>query len=249
MLVQIINCPSCTRKLRVPEDLLGKQVRCPTCGHTFTATLTHESVTAPPAAPDALAKKLSPEDAGSAPAAAGEVPAVASQADSAAKTSEQNDFRPCPYCGENIRLAATRCRYCGEAVGEEEEEDDRPWERSRRRTRLDAEPHRGTLVLVFGILSLVMGGIGLPLGIVAMVMGRNDLKKMDAKMMDPEGRSLTQAGWVCGIIGTIWQSLMCMCMVAYVGIFFTAFFGAMAKGPGFAPAPPVTTPRPPAPGR
>jgi predicted Zn finger-like uncharacterized protein len=33
----IINCPSCARQLRVPESLLGKRVKCPSCETTFTA--------------------------------------------------------------------------------------------------------------------------------------------------------------------------------------------------------------------
>jgi len=32
-----ISCPSCAKQLRVPEDLLGKSVRCPNCQNTFTA--------------------------------------------------------------------------------------------------------------------------------------------------------------------------------------------------------------------
>src|SRR5690349_6154202 len=33
----VINCPSCERRLRVPDGLVGGQVKCPTCGETFTA--------------------------------------------------------------------------------------------------------------------------------------------------------------------------------------------------------------------
>src|SRR5688572_16970206 len=33
----VIDCPSCTHKLRLPDDLLGQQVECPTCGATFPA--------------------------------------------------------------------------------------------------------------------------------------------------------------------------------------------------------------------
>jgi hypothetical protein len=33
----VAECPSCQRKLRVPGNLLGKKVRCPTCLSTFTA--------------------------------------------------------------------------------------------------------------------------------------------------------------------------------------------------------------------
>jgi len=62
------------------------------------------------------------------------------------------------------------------------------------------KPHRGTLILVLGILSLVVCS---PLGIAAWVMGSGDLKEMDAGTMDPSGRGITQAGKICGIIGTI----------------------------------------------
>jgi predicted Zn finger-like uncharacterized protein len=34
---EIVKCPECKRTLRVPDDLLGKTVRCPSCQVTFTA--------------------------------------------------------------------------------------------------------------------------------------------------------------------------------------------------------------------
>ncbi len=63
------------------------------------------------------------------------------------------------------------------------------------------QPHRGTLILVLGILSLVIA-CG-PLGIVAWILGNGDLKKMTAGAMDPSGRGLTNAGRICGIIACI----------------------------------------------
>ena len=75
------------------------------------------------------------------------------------------------------------------------------------------KPHRGTLILVLGILGLVVCA---PLAIVAWVMGSGDLKEMDAGTMDPSGRGTTQAGKICGIIGTV---LMIISVIA-VGIFF-----------------------------
>jgi hypothetical protein len=62
------------------------------------------------------------------------------------------------------------------------------------------KPHRGTLILVLGILGLV---ICAPLSNAAWIMGSGDLKEMDAGTMDPSGRGNTQAGKICGIIGTI----------------------------------------------
>lgn len=65
------------------------------------------------------------------------------------------------------------------------------------------QPHRGTMILVFGILSLVIGCIGVIFGIMAWVMGNADLKEMDAGRMDPTGRGTTQAGKICGIISVV----------------------------------------------
>jgi len=62
------------------------------------------------------------------------------------------------------------------------------------------KPHRGTLILVMGILSLIVCA---PLGIPAWVMGNSDLGQMDSGAMDPSGRSVTNAGRICGIIATI----------------------------------------------
>jgi uncharacterized membrane protein YphA (DoxX/SURF4 family) len=62
-------------------------------------------------------------------------------------------------------------------------------------------PHRGVLVLVLGILGLV--GCGIFTAIPAWVIGSGDLKAMDAGTMDPSGRSLTNAGRICGMIATI----------------------------------------------
>lgn len=62
------------------------------------------------------------------------------------------------------------------------------------------KPHRATLILVLGILSIVCCG---PLGIAAWIMGNTDLKEMAAGTMDPAGRDMTNAGKICGIIGTV----------------------------------------------
>lgn len=76
------------------------------------------------------------------------------------------------------------------------------------------KPHRGTMILVFGILGLVCCVI---FAILAWVMGNNDLKEMDAGIMDPEGKSLTQAGKICGIIGVVLQIVGFIIWFAMVG--------------------------------
>ena len=62
------------------------------------------------------------------------------------------------------------------------------------------QPHRGVLILVFGILAFAVCFI---FGICAWVMGNTDLRAMDAGQMDPEGRGMTQAGKVVGMIAAI----------------------------------------------
>ncbi len=67
-----------------------------------------------------------------------------------------------------------------------------------------ARPHRGVLILVLGILGIVLC---MPLGIAAWVMGSGDLAAMGRGEIDPTGRSMTQAGKVCGIISVVLAAL------------------------------------------
>jgi hypothetical protein len=39
----IISCPHCAKKLRVPEEFLGKSVKCPGCGNAFAAGALREA--------------------------------------------------------------------------------------------------------------------------------------------------------------------------------------------------------------
>ncbi len=61
-------------------------------------------------------------------------------------------------------------------------------------------PHRGGAVLALGILGLLVCFV---LGIIAWVMGKSDLREMDAGRMDPSGRGTTQAGKIMGMIATL----------------------------------------------
>ncbi|NOS70755.1 MAG: DUF4190 domain-containing protein [Verrucomicrobia bacterium] len=85
------------------------------------------------------------------------------------------------------------------------------------------KPHRGTLILVLGILGLVICG---PRGIAAWIMGNADLKEMDSGAMDPSGRSTTNAGKICGMIATILMILSVLAMIAIFAIFGLGAIGA-----------------------
>jgi hypothetical protein len=81
---------------------------------------------------------------------------------------------------------------------------------------IEMKPHRGTLILVLGILSLVFCGVFT--AIPAWVMGSSDLKEMDAGLMDPTGRSITNVGKILGIVSV---SLTVLAFVA--GVVLMAF--------------------------
>jgi hypothetical protein len=71
---------------------------------------------------------------------------------------------------------------------------------SQRPSQQALRPHRGGVILALGILGLVTCFI---CGIFAWIMGKNDLKEMEAGTMDMSGRGLTQAGRICGMVGVI----------------------------------------------
>ena len=187
---ELVNCPQCERKLRVPEDLLGKEVKCPSCGTTFPAVVADE------VAEDVSAHEAPPEP-------------------------EPAD-KPAPDKGIRRRV-----------MNEDEDEENEEPRSRRRRSRGRLEPHRGTAVLVLGIVSLVI--LPFIFGPIAWVMGNNDLRAIRAGRMDPEGEGLTNAGRICGIIGTILGALQLLCCVAYLCIFGAAALSGALSQPNARP--------------
>ena len=61
------------------------------------------------------------------------------------------------------------------------------------------KPHRGAVILAFGILGLIVCQL---FGVAARVMADNDLKEMNSGWMDPSGRDLTRTGRILGMVGT-----------------------------------------------
>ena len=178
MAADLVNCPECHRQLRVPEELVGQQVKCPTCGHVFIA---NPEVSAPPplrTESDAPAHHPKEEDD-----------------DQPSRRRSQFDDED--YDDEDYdRPSRRRSRY--------DDQDDDDYDRPRRRR--DLKPHRGGGVLTLGILSLVICNF---LGPIAWIMGSNDLTEIRAGRMDPEGEGMTNAGRICGIIGTVLLLLGC----------------------------------------
>jgi hypothetical protein len=81
------------------------------------------------------------------------------------------------------------------------DEDDRATDDHRRRR--DVQPHRAGMILAFGILAVLPGGLGLVFGPMAWIMGNADLRLMRAGQMDPSGESQTNTGRILGMVGTL----------------------------------------------
>jgi hypothetical protein len=115
----------------------------------------------------------------------------------------------CPYCGESLLPGASFCRHCGEDLERGKPEWEQPGA-----VRRDCESHRGGLIGPLTVVGLILSFlhifavIGLPICFAALQMSRDDLAKMHAGRMDPEGMASTLFAkrWsVIGlIVGSIW---------------------------------------------
>ncbi|MFN0054373.1 MAG: hypothetical protein ACKV0T_19525 [Planctomycetales bacterium] len=95
------HCPHCQKLLRTPDDKAGVRAACPGCG---------EIVTIPEAPPQEEFAQFSEPSDDALPEPTGQ------ETDLQSEANEPSDgpTKPCPMCGASIRVAATRCRFCGE---------------------------------------------------------------------------------------------------------------------------------------
>ena len=101
-----------------------------------------------------------------------------------------------------------------------------PWEQP----RSGLKPHRGGMVLAFGIMGFVCCFI---FAILAWAFGASDIREMDEGYMDPSGRGLTQAGMICGIVSLALAALWIVAYALLIGV----MFAAGGFGSGFRPHP------------
>jgi hypothetical protein len=89
-------------------------------------------------------------------------------------------------------------------------------------------PHRGTAVLVLGILGLVVCFV---CGIVAWAMGAGDLRAMRRGTMDRSGEGMTRAGFVLGIVGTFLNAIVVLgAIVSLMSVRVYEAFGHSNRG-------------------
>jgi predicted Zn finger-like uncharacterized protein len=149
----VIRCPSCPRQLRVPDDLLGQQVKCPSCGAVFTASEDMGADDTPPPQGEVAAPEPSlPDD-----------------------DTEEVTERP---RGVLPRRSRVRPRYERRAEEDEEDDgddDDRPRSGGYRRSRAAARSRvsgPATALTVTGGLALALSLVSLCLQFVITANGR-----------------------------------------------------------------------------
>jgi hypothetical protein len=148
----------------------------------------------------------------------------------------------CPSCGGQFTAEVPESSPPPAPRPEPEEPPDdydrrersRDYERPRRRRRDNdydddyddryrhRRPHRGGVILTLGILGLALFWIPLAgwiLGGIALGMGNSDVLEMARGVMDREGKGMTQAGKICGLLAVILSTLAFVsCCVLRVGV-------------------------------
>ena len=243
----IIACPSCGGKLRVADELRGQRVRCPACQHIFDSAAEVGPTAGPPHASQDLPLDLTLDDPSSPPTSPLDDPGGLTGAIELKRSSDE----PSPSPEPKPTTEPPPPRRPRTSL-----DQDTPDIR-RMGPRRDAEPDRGTVVLTLGIISLALilvwctAPIGAVLGLIAWIMGQIDLRKMKRGQMDSENRGMTQAGWICGILGTILNGLIMLSCGVLVG---TVWYDSVSRLPNTtpipatrpaAPPPPKKMPRPP----
>ncbi len=187
-----VSCPRCSKRLRVPDNLVGKAVTCPSCGKQFTAE--------PEAPPEGVEERPRPRR----PAESEEEPA-------------ERPSRRRPPDEDDDEEEEERPRRRRREEDQDEDEDDRPrrrrprdeeddedYDRPRRRRRGNraqaeaAAKGPGIAFLIVGILGLLIG----LLYVIQAIMGRTIFAPAQVQQTPP------LALWVAAFVTLLWGAVV-----------------------------------------
>jgi predicted RNA-binding Zn-ribbon protein involved in translation (DUF1610 family) len=156
------SCPQCGKKLRAPDNAVGKTSKCPGCGSPVTCPepiYDAELVEAPPPVPGGVDPYADIDPS--------QPYAMVEPEPAAAPAAEPR--RPCPMCGEMILATAAKCRYCGEIF-------DPTLKKAKKGSRYG--PEAESLSTGDIVVAVLCSGIGCIAGIVWMIQGKPKGLKM-----------------------------------------------------------------------
>lgn len=234
------NCPDCHRTLRVAEEYAGQQARCPACGGMYTVPAVSNAAVAENTAAQEHASQPQDTSRWSLKTPEG---AIYGPVDRATLDQWLADGRIAGDCylaeGESVRWQRAEQVYPQLATAaasqappqQSQQYGDTPAGSGLRSSTVGYQamgqnthlrPHRGGLILALGVLGVVTCQL---LGIMAWIMGSDDLKEIRAGRMDPSGEGLTQAGTVLGMISALLAAISLM--IAVLFLFLAAGMAAM----------------------
>jgi uncharacterized Zn finger protein (UPF0148 family) len=174
----VIKCEHCQAPLKLPEEYIGKEVRCPSCQREFVA---RESLQSPPPRPR---QEERPEE--------GRPPPREEDRPSRRRYDDEDRPRRPRDDDEDYERPSRRVRRYDDDFGRHLEPH-----------RGGSIQTLGILSLCLFCMPLV----SLILGICAITMANTDLTKMQAGYMDRSGESATNTGKTCATIGLILTAL------------------------------------------
>jgi DNA-directed RNA polymerase subunit RPC12/RpoP len=123
---------------------------------------------------------------------------------------------PTQYLGEMVQCPQCQHRFVASrstvvvkeppASRFDEHDDDVDIGKWKRQSRTDYQPHRGSMMLALGLISIVGGMmfcLPLVVGPIAWFMATRDLRAIRDGWMDPAGESMTRSGQLCGLAASI----------------------------------------------
>lgn len=221
------NCPGCGKTLRVGEEHAGRQARCPVCSTIYTVAGVQAAAADSRVEDDRWFMKT-PEGRVYGPVPRVELDRWLSEgritAECHLRSGDNDSWQTADqYYGvlRPIVRQGGQANPFGEFSSSAVHRS--PAATVHGRSGSFVTPHRGALVLIFGILGWVFS---CPIfSVAAWVMGSSDLREMRNGRMDDSGMGLTQAGYILGLIySLLWILILALGMFILI---FAAVAGAM----------------------
>jgi predicted Zn finger-like uncharacterized protein len=176
------QCPACSRKLRVPENLLGKTVRCPNCKQTFTAS------------------------------EAGDEPAETAVTSKPVPSSRRGDYQEAPPRRKrNEEDEILEAPIPDEEPPEEEYDEEEAERRRRRRRKARRREEAASAVMGPAIALMVVGGLSLVLYAVDLILRLMGFAMFGAAAMGGGAGGNDAAGMAGYAVGSVIGMVIAFC--------------------------------------